>query len=251
MSTVVDFLEEITYFTPQQLASLSADLIPHHVAFIPDGNRRWARQHQEKSLRGHQEGADILMDVVRACKQIGIKTATFYAFSTENWRRTPEEVEGLMWILEHYLADNLATMLQNNVALHVIGDVTKVPVSLQNAIAHTHALTSHCDGVNLVLAINYGARDEICRAVQKYMQSGQSAETITPELLHPHFDTAPFGDPELLIRTSGEQRISNFLLWQLSYTEIYVTDLLWPDFNPHHLLEAIASYQRRNRREGK
>lgn len=252
--SLADYKPESSFFTPEQLALLDFNRVPQHIAIIPDGNRRWARKQELSVQKGHTEGSNIIMDTLRAAKQLGCKAVTFYAFSTENWERTPEEIQGVMWLIESYLQNELVTMLKEGVRLNTIGDLNGLPVSLQQAIAHTSHETKGCDQIELVLAINYGARDEIKRACQKIAKdvaSGRITEKdIDEALISSYLDTARFCDPDLLIRTSGESRLSNFLLWQLSYAEVYISPVLWPDFTPLHLLESILAYQQRERRIG-
>lgn len=240
----------LPYFTQEQIEHINLSRIPKHIAIIPDGNRRWARKQELSSGEGHNQGADILMDVVKSGKELGVKVMTFYTFSTENWSRSPEEVEALMWLLQTYLTDQAQEMIDCGIRFNCIGDISKLPSYLIETIQKTKALTADCDKIEMVLALNYGGRDEICRAVKAILKEGKQEEDITPSLISKHLDTAPWGDPDLLVRTSGEMRISNFLLWQLSYTEIVVTDVLWPDFQPRHLYEAIYTFQQRDRRLG-
>lgn len=242
------------YFSHDQLSLLDPKRIPKHVAIIPDGNRRWAKNRELQSGNGHSQGADILMDVVKSGRELGVKTMTFYTFSTENWHRDAEEVAGLFWLLQTYLSDKCDEMLEFGIKFQCIGDLEKLPVDLYNTILDTKQKTAHCNKIEMVLAVNYGSRDELCRAI-KTMMSDHSAkkiaeEDITADLVSSYLDTHEWPDPELLIRTSGEMRISNFLLWQLSYSEIYVSNVLWPDYRPNHLFEAIYNYQQRQRRLG-
>lgn len=246
--------ESCTYFIPEELNSLNASRIPRHVAFIPDGNRRWAKSQHTPVARGHREGADILMDTTKACKELGIPVVTFYVFSTENWSRSDEEVQALMWLLENYLIMQTQTMIDSGIKLQTIGDLSRLPTSVIDTIALTKANTAHCDKITLILAINYGGRDEICRGMQAmlddYVNKTLKREDITESTISRYLDTAEFADPDLLIRTSGELRLSNFLLWQTSYTEVFIANVLWPDFTPHHLLEAVVNFQNRQRRWG-
>lgn len=242
------------YFSAEQLALLDKGFVPKHVAIIPDGNRRWARQQEFSTNEGHHQGADILMDIVKSGKELGIKTMTFYTFSTENWQRAPEEVDALMWLLQTYLTDQKQEMLDCGIRFDCIGDLKRIPKELYDTIIETKAATAQCSQIEMVLALNYGSRDEICRAIQQVITDCENKkilkEQVSPQLFAQYLDTAPWGDPELLIRTSGEMRISNFLLWQLSYSEIYVSNVLWPDFRPYHLFEAVYSFQQRDRRLG-
>lgn len=242
------------FYTIEQLSTLDPQHIPQHVAFIPDGNRRWAKRLEFSSVEGHRHGADILMDIVKAGKEMGIKVMTFYFFSTENWLRAKEEVHALMWLLQTYLSEQCQTMIDNGIRFQCIGDLSKIPEDVYKTVQETKQATALCDKVELVLAINYGSRDEICRAVQAIAADHKndkfSSKEIDERLISSYLDTATFPDPDLLIRTSGEMRISNFLLWQLSYTEIYAPKTLWPEFTPNHFLDAIMEYQKRERRLG-
>lgn len=229
-------------------------MVPEHVAIIPDGNRRWAKKKAFSILKGHETGTDVLMEVLRAAKKIGIKTLTFYGFSTENWFRPKTEVKGLMWLIESYLEKQLSTMLEEGVQFHTIGQIEGLPESLQNQIARSKRATAHCQEIHLVLALNYGGKDEIVRACRKIASEVASSqikvEEIDETLLSKRLDTHLWKDPDLLIRTSGECRLSNFLLWQMAYGEIYLSPVLWPDFTPEHLQDAVKSYQMRERRRG-
>jgi undecaprenyl diphosphate synthase len=242
----------ITLLSSEDLSRLDTLKIPKHVAVIMDGNRRWARQKGLTPIAGHWEGAEVLTDVVRAASEIGIETVTVYAFSTENWLRSEQEVESLQNLFEVYLKSKKEAMLRDGIRLDTIGDLCRFPLSLQEAFEEVKRATDHCRKINLVLALNYGARDEIRRAMVKIFEKAEkmSPEELTEELISKHLDTSRWGDPELMIRTSGEHRLSNFLLWQISYAEIYVTEKLWPDFSPKDLLEAIEDFQKRGRRLG-
>lgn len=232
--------------------------LPRHIAIIMDGNRRWAKRHFLKNrnpLGGHWVGADVLTTLVEAASDLGIKILTVYAFSTENWERSTLEVNTLLEILENSLNKQRPKMIQQGVRFHVIGDITPFPLSLKKSIQMSLCETEKGNQIDFVVALNYGGRDEIRRGIQKMIQEvveGKlSKESITEETISHYLDTAPFGDPDLLIRTSGEERISNFLLWQLAYTELYVTETLWPDFTPRDLLKAVLDFQKRQRRRGK
>lgn len=241
-------------FTPDELALIDCRICPKHIAIIMDGNRRWAKQKELSPILGHWEGAETLVDVVRAAVLLGVKTLTVYSFSTENWERSNEEVFALMDLFELYLLRKEEWMCKEGVRLDAIGDLTRLPARLQEVFLRTKEKTSRGEKINLVLALNYGARDEIRRAVEKIIQereeTKQAREEITEELIAKHLDTQKWGDPDLLIRTSGELRLSNFLLWQISYAELYVTDVLWPDFSARNLYEAVLSFQHRHRRKG-
>ncbi len=242
------------YYSPEQTACLDLHHIPQHVAFIPDGNRRWAKKQKVQAAEGHREGSDTLIEIVKAGKELGIRNFTFYLFSTENWNRPQEEIDALMWLLHTYLIEQLPTFLEEGTRLCTIGDLSPLPDYVNETINKTKQATSHCNEVDLIFALNYGSKNEIKRAVQSIVKDvihkKISEDQITENLISQYLDTAPWPDPDLLIRTSGELRVSNYLLWQISYAEIYSTSVLWPDFNPHHLLEALISFQKRERRMG-
>jgi len=242
------------FFTEEQLEPLDKTRIPQHIAIIPDGNRRWAEEEAKNAEAGHKEGADILIDVVKAAKELGIKALTFYTFSTENWNRPQEEVQALMWLIENYLIEQRPTMIEEGIRLETIGDLSGVSEQLQKTIAETKEMTAGGGAVDMILAINYGGRKEICRAVNSLLEEMKAGrikeEKVTEELVKNRLDTSRWPDPDLLIRTSGERRISNFLIWQISYTELYIADLFWPQFRPGHLLQAVIDFQQRERRLG-
>jgi undecaprenyl diphosphate synthase len=248
----------MTSKTPS-LIELPADLdcnhLPQHVAAIMDGNGRWAKRRGFPRMMGHKRGADALRDLLRCCKDWGISALTVYAFSTENWGRSIEEVDFLMTLFEHLFQLELAEMVAEGVKLEVVGDLENLTPSLYEAIERARTATQHNQGVRFTVAINYGGRQEIVRACQTIatqVQQGIIKSTdIDEKLLSQHLDTAHIPDPDLLIRTSGEMRISNFLLWQLAYAEIYVTDTLWPDFDRRAFHQALLNYQQRQRRFGK
>lgn len=242
------------YFTEDQLNLVNKETVPEHIAIIPDGNRRWAIKQNTTHAAGHEQGADIIIDIVKAAKELGVQAITFYTFSTENWLRPQEEVEALMWLIECYLENQKEKMLSEGIRLLTIGDDTKLSPSLKETIKQTKEKTKECREVDLILAINYGGRDDVTRSLKKILKKVEkkeiTPESITEKTITEHLDTHLTTDPELMIRTSGEMRISNFLIWQLSYSEIFVTDVLWPDFTPEHLFQAILQYQQRNRRLG-
>jgi len=246
-------LEKSIYST-EQLALLDNQKIPSHVAFIPDGNRRWAKKENTTTDQGHREGADTIMNIVKSAKALGIKTVTFYIFSTENWSRPEHEILAILWLLQSYLIENTPIMIDNGIKFTTIGDIAQMPLNIYDTICNTVESTASCDDINLVFAINYGSRNEICRAVQSILADftlGKIAKNeVNEQTISNYLDTAGNNDPDLLIRTSGEMRISNFLLWQSSYTEIYSSQVLWPDFNSQHFLEAILNFQTRKRRLG-
>ncbi|OPY08901.1 MAG: Ditrans,polycis-undecaprenyl-diphosphate synthase ((2E,6E)-farnesyl-diphosphate specific) [Syntrophaceae bacterium PtaB.Bin095] len=228
--------------------------LPRHIAIIMDGNGRWAKQHAMGRIAGHKKGADAVRDTVRACREIGVRVLTLYAFSTENWLRPAREVKALMGLLEEYLRSEVQEMLENGIRLAAIGDMEALKEPIRGVLRETIARTSQNREMTLNLALSYGGRDEIVGAVKGIVEDFRkgvlSTPDITPDLFSRYLDTAGLPDPDLLIRTSGEYRISNFLLWQCAYTEFYFTDVLWPDFNRGELFRAIAEYQRRERRFG-
>ena len=246
---------DLKLFSEKELGQLNRFRFPQHVAIVMDGNRRWAKKHQLPPLAGHWQGAEALATIVRAAGELDIKTLTVYAFSTENWKRTPEEVASLLHLFITHLIGKKDLMIEEGVRLNVIGDITKFPNELKKTLEETLKATDHGKRLNLVIALNYGGRDELRRAIKAIAQDcvdkKLSQELITEEIISNYLDTAPWKDPDLLIRTSGENRVSNFLLWQISYSEIIVTDTLWPDFNEKDLLKAILEYQRRELRTGK
>ncbi len=239
-----------SFFSSSELAQIIPSRVPKHVAIIMDGNRRWAQQKEVPPVMGHWQGAESLTDIVRASVDLGIKTLTVFAFSTENWHRPGDEVESLMDVFELYLHRKREFMVREGVRLNAIGDLAHLPSRVLNAFQETKMATEHCDRIQLVLALNYGARDEIRRAIVRMLHDGISAVQVTESLISQYLDTSNLGDPELLIRTSGEMRVSNFLLWQISYAEIFSTDVHWPDFQPKDLLEAVLAFQQRGRRWG-
>lgn len=238
------------YFTQDQMSQVAQDLIPEHVAIIMDGNRRWAKKQACNVTDGHRSGADSLMDIIKSAKELGMRFLTLFVFSTENWNREAEEVAGILWLFEAYIRDKIPEMVENRIRFQTIGDLSKFPPSVLSAIHDAKLATETCESMEVIFAMNYGARDEIKRAVQKIIKDQVPADAITETTVASYLDTACYPDPDLLIRTSGELRISNFLLWQLSYAEIYVTPVLWPDFTPTLLLEAVLEFQNRERRIG-
>lgn len=228
--------------------------IPHHIAIIMDGNRRWAKKRLLPAVAGHWAGAGTLKHVVKAASQLGVKRLTVYAFSTENWMRPAMEVEALFKVLESYLLREGPDMVKEGISFKIIGDVSGFPSRLLKVINATVSMTSSSNTIELVVALNYGSRNEITRAVKSLVcdcLSGKiKKEDISEDVIASYLDTKDCQDPELLIRTSGEMRLSNFLLWQVSYSEVYVTDVLWPDFSKEHLMNAIVDYNRREKRLG-
>jgi undecaprenyl diphosphate synthase len=228
--------------------------LPKHVAVIMDGNGRWAKQRGLPRIEGHRRGANALKEMLRYCKDLGVKTLTAYAFSTENWGRPTGEVNFLMSLFERLLQKELKEMEAEEVCINFIGDLTPLPLSLQQEMYRSMERTKHNQGVFFNVAINYGSRHEMinaCKAIAAKVQQGElSADSINDQTISQHLYTAASPDPDLLIRTSGEMRLSNFMLWQLAYTEIYVTDTLWPDFDNEQFDQAIVSFQQRDRRFG-
>ena len=240
-------------------SSIQTDLdpqkLPVHVAVIMDGNGRWAKKRLLNRIKGHEKGSETVRTVVRTCREIGIRVLTLYAFSTENWQRPPSEIAALMALLKKFLISERKEMLDNNIRLNAIGQVERLPEDVRQELNRSMGLTEKNDGMILNLALSYGARTEIVKAVKEIVQDIKTgridADSITPDLISKHLYTGKMPDPDLLIRTSGEMRISNFLLWQIAYTEICVTDTLWPDFGKDELLQILKNYQQRERRFGK
>jgi undecaprenyl diphosphate synthase len=228
--------------------------IPRHVAVIMDGNGRWATQRGLPRIAGHRQGAQTLKKLLRACNSFGIKTLSAYAFSTENWGRPFTEVDFLMILFERLLKTELAQMQQEEIRLQVIGDLTILPPTLQAEIERVMAITAENQGIQFNVAINYGSRQEILQVCQKLAKQVQRGELQPDEINETRFqsflNTSTSPDPDLLIRTSGEMRLSNFLLWQMAYTEMYFTKTLWPDFNTAEFYRALIAYQERDRRFG-
>lgn len=216
-----------------------------------DGNRRWAKEKNLPSAMGHKKGVDTLKNILRACNDFSIKYLTVYAFSTENWNRKKEEVEFLMNLVAVTLTNELAEMHKENVQIHFIGDLTKLSDKLQKILANAVETTKNNTGVVLQIALNYGSRDEIVHAVQKIVESGVKSDEIDEQLISENLYTAGVPDPDILIRTGGEQRISNYLLWQIAYSEIIIRSEFWPDFDKNSLKDSILEFGKRQRRYGK
>lgn len=233
----------------------AATRLPAHVAIIMDGNGRWAKQRLLSRIKGHEKGAEAVRMTVRTCRELGIPFLTLYAFSTENWQRPKTEVNALMGLLRRFLEAELRELLKNGIRLHVIGRRERLPENVQKALAAAVDDTRHNSALQLNLALSYGGRDEITRAAQSLaaeVQAGRMRPAdITEELLSARLDTAGIPDPDLLIRTGGDMRVSNFLLWQLAYTEIFVTPTLWPDFTPELFQQILNDFQSRERRFGR
>ncbi len=229
--------------------------IPTHVAIIMDGNGRWAQKRGLPRPVGHKHGVESVQEIVRTADRLGIKYLTLYAFSTENWKRPPLEVQALMGLLKSFLQKELRTITDNNVSLRCIGQKERLPAEVRLVLDKAITETADNDGLVLNLALSYGGRNEMVRAVQKIAtacRDGQlTPEDINEDTLADHLDTASQPDPDLLIRTGGESRLSNFLLWQLSYSEIFITETLWPDFRDKEFIAALTDFQKRQRRFGK
>jgi undecaprenyl diphosphate synthase len=223
---------------------------PRHVAVIMDGNGRWARRRRLPRIAGHRRGAEAVRTTLRACAERGIEYLTLFAFSSENWRRPPEEVRLLMKLFQSALENEVEKLHSNRIRLRVVGDTSAFDPKIRNLIERGEALTAANQQLTLTIAANYGGRWDILQALNRMLRENPGAE-IREELLAPHLAMSYAPEPDLFIRTGGEQRISNFLLWQLAYTELYFTDTLWPDFDAAALDEAIASYRRRERRFGR
>ena len=238
---------------PQNI-TLDPERIPTHIAIIMDGNGRWAKKRLLPRKAGHKAGADALERIIKDCQQLGVKHLTVYAFSTENWKRSQEEVDAIMDLLRQYLKNYFKKFLDDNIRMDVIGEIHRLDQDIQDSIREIEELSKTKDGLSVHIALNYGGRDEIRRAVYKIakeIEDGNlTATSITEDVISMHLDTANVPDPELVIRTSGEERISNFLLWQIAYSEFCFMDTLWPDFDRACLEEAIYYYQNRERRFG-
>ena len=238
-----------------QLAGLDPSRLPAHVAIIMDGNGRWAQKRLMNRAKGHEQGARTVRMVVRSCREIGVSALTLYAFSTENWQRSKSEISALMMLLKRFLRSERKDMLDNNIRLNAIGQIDRLPGDVQRHLAETMAETRHNNGMRLNLALSYGGREEIVRMAQRVagrVKRGElTAEAVTESDIIRELYTAGMPDPDLLIRTSGEMRISNFLLWQIAYSELFITDTLWPDFSREELMAIIKAYQGRERRFGK
>lgn len=237
------------------LPSIDSLRLPKHIAIIMDGNGRWAKERGQDRIYGHHEGVKSVRDIVNACGEIGVDYLTLYAFSTENWNRPKAEVDALMELLVNTLRKEIEELHKNNVKMHVIGDIESLPTICQKELNEAKDITANNTGVNLILALSYSSRWEIVeatKAIAKEVAQGKmTPEEIDETVFRKHLNTSEFPDPELMIRTSGETRISNYLLFQLAYAELYFTNTHWPDFRKPQLIEAIINYQQRERRFGK
>ena len=236
------------------MSSIDPEKLPKHVAIIMDGNGRWAKKKAFNRIRGHEEGAKSVREIVRTSSETGIQWLTLYAFSEENWKRPAYEIKALMKLLKSYLKGELEEMLENNIRFQTIGRIHKLPKDVQKALRQTLEKTAGNKGMTLNLALSYGSRQEMVDTVKtlaRRVQAGEiSPEDINEKLIGSALYTADMPDPDLLIRTSGEYRVSNFLLWQIAYTELYITPTLWPEFRKEEYLTAIEEYQKRERRFG-
>lgn len=238
----------------QKLLKERGDL-PTHIAFIMDGNGRWARERGQERVIGHHEGVESVRDIVEACAQLGIEYVTLYTFSTENWERPEEEVNALMHLLVHTIREEKKTLIENNIRLRVMGDIAQVPENCRRQLDRAIAATRDNTRMTLVMALSYSGHWEIsraCREIAHKVQEGElTPEEVDEDVVAAHLCLPEVPNPDLLVRTSGEHRLSNFLLWQLAYTELHVTDRLWPDFRRENLYESIREYQQRERRYGR
>lgn len=237
------------------VSEISFNKLPRHLAIIMDGNGRWAQRRSLPRIEGHRKGAEAVRAIVRACRRWGIEVLTLYAFSQENWQRPAEEIEALMDLLVQFLRSERQEMLDNGIRLQVIGRPQDFGHEIQRLLQETIEVTAANRDMVLNLALSYSGRSEILRAIERYLKDdrglGKGSAKLTAEKFSTYLDTSGLPEPDLLIRTSGERRISNFLLWQLAYTEIFFTETLWPDFTEEELLEALRDYERRERRFGR
>jgi undecaprenyl diphosphate synthase len=224
--------------------------LPRHVAVIMDGNGRWAEKKRLPRIEGHRAGADSVREVIETCARLGIEFLTLYAFSKENWKRPKHEVSTLWSLLKDYLLKQDKVLVKNNLRLKVIGQRERIPASVRRELDRVEELTKKNSSLTVILALSYGGRDEIVEAVKKLSKEKVDIESLDEEKFSRYLYTGEIPDPDLLIRTSGELRVSNFLLWQIAYSEIWITPELWPDFRKKHLLQALVDYQKRERRFG-
>jgi undecaprenyl diphosphate synthase len=234
---------------------IDKDNLPNHIAVIMDGNGRWAKRQGARRIFGHQNAIKAVRDISEGSAELGVNYLTLYAFSTENWKRPKAEIRGLMELLIATIRKETKTLIKNNIKLNAIGDIDSLPVRCQRELSEAIDITKNNSGLTLILALSYSGRWDIVQGIKSLLKDVKkeliSEKDITQQLFSRYLSTSNIPDPELLIRTSGEMRISNFLLWQMAYTELYMTEILWPDFRKKHLIEAIISYQKRERRFGK
>ena len=236
------------------LEKLDLTQMPRHIAVIMDGNGRWAKKNSLPRIQGHWEGVKTVDRIVSLCRKLDIEALTLYSFSDENWNRPPAEINTLMKILDHYLNKELERMKNENIRFHTIGQVEELPLEIQKLLAHAKNYTKDCEGMTLTLALSYGGRQEILKSVQQIANKVRTGELRVEDIDYSVFEsflqTNSLPEPDLLIRTSGEMRISNFLLYQIAYTELHYTKVLWPEFKEEDLLRAIIDFQKRERRFG-
>ena len=235
----------------KEISKIVKDTDLKHIAIIMDGNRRWAKERSLPSMVGHKKGVEALKNTLRACNDFGVKYLTVYAFSTENWNRKQDEVDYLMELVAITLTNELAEMHNDGVQIRFIGDLSRFSDKLQKILANAVETTKNNTGVVLQIALNYGARDELTKAVKNIVASGIKAEDVTPDVISKYLYTAGVPDPDMLVRTGGEQRISNYLLWQIAYSEIIIESEFWPEFGKDLLAKSIQEFGRRQRRYGK
>jgi len=242
-------------YSPEQGSPLSPEALPVHVAIIMDGNGRWAKKRLMNRVKGHEQGTQTVRSIVTAARELGIGMLTLYAFSTENWSRPKLEVKALMMLLKKFIVSEREEFLKNQIRVNIIGQKHRLPPDVQREVDITVALTENNDKMVLNLALSYGSREEITTAVKQIARKIESKELdleqITQDLISNHLYTTKMPDPDLIIRTSGEYRLSNFLLWQAAYSEIYISDTLWPDFSKDEFIDILKNYQQRERRYGK
>lgn len=233
---------------------LNKEKLPRHIAIIMDGNGRWAKKLSLSRIMGHRRGMESVREAVRTCRDLGIQVLTLYAFSNENWKRPPREIRALMSLLKQYIRSEINDLHKNNIRVNIIGDIKKLPEDVLPFINEAVQMTCDNSGMVLNLALSYSGRNELIRAILKIVENLQrnnlTLADIEEQTVSGYLDTAGLPDPDLLIRTSGEKRVSNFLLWQIAYTELYVTEVLWPDFRKEDLYKALLDYQKRKRRFG-
>jgi len=222
--------------------------IPTHIAIIMDGNGRWAKNNGLPRAEGHKKGVETVEEIVEACRDFGVKHLTLYAFSDENWNRPDSEIEALMQLLAIFVKSKCEKMLTNGIRFRTIGDIDKLPKKVLEEVLEVKEKTAKCKDMDLILALSYGSHAEIARACNRLIEEGRKEVSITD--IESHLDTGNTPSPDLLIRTSGEFRLSNFMMWQLAYAELYFTDVLWPEFNKEELFKAIDDYKKRERRFG-
>ncbi len=240
---------------PRKVLDLDIENLPAHVAVIMDGNGRWAKKQMMNRIKGHEQGARAVRTIVAACRELGISVLTLYAFSTENWGRPKSEIKALMVLLKKFIVSERDELIKQDIRLNVIGQKYRLPTDIQAEIDMSMAMTVNNSGMLLNLALSYGSREEMTSAVTRIaekIETGElSSQNITARVIEDHLYTRQMPDPDLLIRTSGEYRISNFLLWQIAYTEIYISNTLWPDFSKEEFIDILKEYQTRDRRFGK